>query len=44
MAKINDSSIVSVLHPTCCGRDVHKEMIAACPIATDEHGSRIPAS
>jgi transposase len=38
MAKRNDSSIISVVHPICCGLDVHKEKISACLIRADESG------
>jgi transposase len=38
MAKRNDSNIISVVHPICCGLDVHKEKISACLIKTDESG------
>jgi transposase len=39
MAKSNDSSIISVVHPVCCGIDVHKEKLSACLIKTEESGT-----
>lgn len=32
MVQQNDNGIVSVVHPICCGLDVHKEKISACLI------------
>jgi len=32
MAGSNDNGIVNVVHPICCGLDVHKEKISACLI------------
>lgn len=32
MVQENDNGIVSVVHPICCGLDVHKEKISACLI------------
>jgi transposase len=32
VANDNDSELVSVVHPVCCGLDVHKEKISACLI------------
>lgn len=32
MANDNNSELVSVVHPVCCGLDVHKEKISACLI------------
>ena len=36
--KKQDISIISVIHPICCGLDVHKKTVAACMLWTDEHG------
>ncbi len=33
-----DINLLSVLHPICCGLDVHKEKISACLIRMDEQG------
>ena len=39
MAKeIKDNRILSVIHPICCGLDVHKGKISACLITTDNAG------
>ena len=35
MVQQNDNGIVSVVHPICCGLDVHKEKISACLIMSD---------
>jgi transposase len=34
----DDTSTLSVLHPICCGMDVHKDMITACLMWTDPGG------
>jgi transposase len=33
-----DISTVSVVHPICCGLDVHKETVTACLLWSDQHG------
>jgi transposase len=38
MAKTKDSQILTVVHPTCCGLDVHKDHVSACVLSTDENG------
>jgi transposase len=38
MAESNDSGIVDVVHPICCGLDVHKEKISACLISSSPCG------
>jgi len=38
MAKTKDSQILTVVHPTCCGLDVHKDHVSACLLCTDESG------
>ena len=38
MTQREDSKIISVVHPICCGLDVHKESISACMIYVDENG------
>jgi hypothetical protein len=35
MARRNDSTIIKVVHPICCGLDVHKEKVSACILFTD---------
>jgi transposase len=38
MVESNDSGIVNVVHPICCGLDVHKEKISACVITNGVFG------
>ncbi len=38
MAKKKDSPIVTIMHPNCCGLDVHKESISACLLTVDDSG------
>jgi len=38
MTRKDDTRIIEIMHPICCGLDVHKENIAACIIYQDEHG------
>jgi transposase len=38
MAKTKDSQILTVVHPTCCGLDVHKDHVSVCLLSTDETG------
>ncbi|MBM4289734.1 MAG: IS110 family transposase [Deltaproteobacteria bacterium] len=38
MALKHDSEIVSVVHPICCGLDVHKKEISACLLSNDAQG------
>ena len=38
MTKKKDSTILSVLHPVCCGLDVHKKTISACIVSPDKNG------
>ena len=35
----DDSTVLSVIHPVCCGMDVHKEKIWAC-LLLDKEGSQ----
>ena len=37
MTKRLDTISISVVHPICCGLDVHKEKISACLISTVSH-------
>ncbi len=32
MKRKNNNKIISVVHPICCGLDVHKDMVSACII------------
>lgn len=38
MTQKNSSKIISVIHPICCGLDVHKDMVSACIIITETDG------
>jgi transposase len=41
MAETNNSQILSVVYPVCCGLDVHKKHVSACLLHTDESGEII---
>jgi transposase len=36
----NPERVIRVVHPVCCGIDVHKEDVKACLVYQDEHGQR----
>ena len=38
MAQKNDTTAISIVHPICCGLDVHKEKISACILSQDASG------
>lgn len=38
MTRRDDSRIIGIVHPICCGLDVHKESISACVIFPDKDG------
>ena len=38
MTRKDDSRIIRVVHPICCGLDVHKESVSACIIFPDSNG------
>jgi transposase len=38
MTQSEDSKIIGIMHPICCGLDVHKESISACVIYPDKDG------
>ena len=38
MTKKLDSTLIQIIHPICCGLDVHKDKISACLINVDENG------
>ncbi|NOX34135.1 MAG: IS110 family transposase [Deltaproteobacteria bacterium] len=38
MTKKLDTTFIQIIHPVCCGLDVHKKKISACLITMDEHG------
>lgn len=39
MAQSNDKEILQVVHPICCGIDVHKARLSACIVFTERDGS-----
>ena len=38
MTRTKDTTVVSVLHPVCCGLDVHKQFVTACLMTIDTMG------
>ena len=38
MTKKLDTTFIQIVHPVCCGLDVHKKKISACLITVDENG------
>lgn len=38
MTKKLNSTLIQVMHPVCCGLDVHKDKISACLITVDDAG------
>jgi len=38
MTRKDDSRIIRIVHPICCGLDVHKESVSACVIFPDNNG------
>jgi len=43
MTRKNNTKIISVVHPICCGLDVHKNMVSASIIITDPDGEQTVA-
>lgn len=39
MTKHSNSTLIQIVHPVCCGLDVHKDKISACLITVDEAGA-----
>ena len=39
MKQSKDSEVLSVVHPVCCGIDVHKELVVACVLTSAKGGS-----
>jgi transposase len=35
-----DSTLIQIMHPICCGLDVHKDKISACLITVDDNGEQ----
>ena len=38
MTRRDDSGIIRIVHPICCGLDIHKESVSACVIFPDDQG------
>jgi transposase len=38
MTQKTNSKIIGIVHPICCGLDVHKESISACIVYSDKDG------
>jgi len=38
MTRKDDSKVIRIVHPICCGLDVHKESVSACVIFPDDTG------
>ena len=38
MTRNDDSRVIRIVHPICCGLDVHKESVSACVIFPDDDG------
>ena len=38
MTRTKDTTVVTVLHPICCGLDIHKQFVTACLMTTDPLG------
>ena len=41
MTKKIDTTFIQIVHPVCCGLDVHKKKISACLITVDEAGQEL---
>lgn len=41
MTQVQDNAAIKIIHPICCGLDVHKEKISACLMTMDEHGQEV---
>lgn len=41
MTKKADTTFIQIIHPVCCGIDVHKKKISACLITLGEHGQEL---
>jgi transposase len=39
MTTKSDSTLIQIIHPICCGLDVHKDKISACLITVDSGGT-----
>ena len=38
MTKSFDNTFIQIIHPVCCGLDIHKDKISACLITLDDNG------
>ena len=38
MTRTKDTTVVTVLHPICCGLDIHKQFVTACLMTMDSMG------
>ena len=38
MTRKDDGKVIRIVHPICCGLDVHKESVSACVIFPDDTG------
>jgi transposase len=36
--RLKNSTLIQIVHPICCGLDVHKDKISACLITVDDNG------
>ncbi|SLM30912.1 transposase (fragment) [Desulfamplus magnetovallimortis] len=41
MTKKIDSTFIQIIHPVCCGLDVHKDKISACLLTVGRNGEEI---
>ena len=41
MTKEIDSTFIEIIHPVCCGLDVHKDKISACLITVGKEGEEL---
>lgn len=39
MTEKSHTTNISVMHPVCCGLDIHKSIISACLITIDSSGN-----
>lgn len=39
MTRKKDSTLIQIIHPVCCGLDVHKDKISACLITVNDDGT-----
>ena len=42
MGKKSTHNAITVVHPVCCGLDVHKKTISACLLTSDKQGNEYP--